>query len=287
MEVIAFFDKATWTMTYLVYDPETRDALIIDPVLDFDPLAVDIGTQSAQLVVDKAQELDLKVHYVLDTHAHADHLSAFQFLRAKLGAKIGIGKEIQAVQQVFKGVFNFEDSFATDGSQWDLLISEGQDIKAGSVQVQVLHTPGHTPACYSFIIGDMVFTGDALFMPDSGTGRCDFPGGSAESLYSSIQKLYALPDSTRVMVGHDYQPGEREVKWESTIGQSKAENIHLRGDTTLEDFVAMRTARDATLAPPKLIFQSLQVNANAGVMPEPESNGRSYLRAPIGLFRGA
>ena len=287
MECITFFDKATWTLTYLVYDPATRDALIIDPVLDFDPLAVDIGTQSAQLLVDKAQELDLKVHYVLDTHAHADHLSAFQFLREKLGAKIGIGREIQAVQAVFKGVFNFGEEFSTDGSQWDLLFAEGQDIQAGSVDVQILHTPGHTPACYSFVIGDIVFTGDALFMPDSGTGRCDFPGGSAEDLYNSIQKLYALPDSTRVMVGHDYQPGGREVQWETTIGQCKAENIHMKGDTTLEAFVAMRTARDATLAPPKLIFQSLQVNANAGVLPDPESNGRRYLRAPIGLFGGA
>ncbi len=287
MECIAFFDKATWTLTYLVFDPETRDALIIDPVLDFDPLAVDIATHSAQQVVDKAQELDLTVHYVLDTHAHADHLSAFQFLKEKLGAKIGIGQEIRAVQAAFKGVFNFDDSFATDGSQWDLLFSEGQELQAGSLRVKILHTPGHTPACYTFHIGEMLFTGDALFMPDSGTGRCDFPGGSAESLYHSIQKIYAFPDSTRIFVGHDYQPGGREVKWETTVGESRAHNTHLRGDTSLEDFVAMRSARDATLAPPKLIFQSLQVNANAGALPAPDSNGRSYLRAPIGLFRGA
>lgn len=287
MECITFFDKATWTLTYLVYDPATRDALIIDPVLDFDPLAVDIGTQSAQLLVDKAQELDLKVHYVLDTHAHADHLSAFQFLKEKLGSQIGIGQEIQAVQGVFKGVFNFDDDFATDGSQWDLLFSEGQELQAGSIQVNILHTPGHTPACYTFHIGDMLFTGDALFMPDSGTGRCDFPGGSAESLYTSIQKIYAFPDTTRIMVGHDYQPGGREVQWETTVGESKAKNTHLQGDTTLEDFVAMRSARDATLAPPKLIFQSLQVNANGGVLPAPDGNGYRYLRAPIGLFRSS
>jgi glyoxylase-like metal-dependent hydrolase (beta-lactamase superfamily II) len=287
MECITYFDKATWTLTYLVYDPATRDALIIDPVLDFDPLAVDIGTQSAQLLVDKAQELGLKVHYVLDTHAHADHLSAFQFLKEKLGAQIGIGKEIQAVQGVFKGVFNFDDDFAADGSQWDLLISEGQDIHAGSILVETLHTPGHTPACYSYKIGEMVFVGDTLFMPDSGTGRCDFPGGSAESMYDSIQKLFALPDSTRVFVGHDYQPGGREVQWETTIGACKEENIHMRGGTTKEAYVAMRTTRDATLKPPKLIFQSLQVNANGGALPAPDSNGYRYLRAPIGLFRSS
>ena len=210
-----------------------------------------------------------------------------QHLQQQLGAKIGIGAEIAAVQQVFKGIFNLPDDFATDGSQWDVLLREGQPLQAGSLTIEPIHTPGHTPACYSFLIRDALFTGDALFMPDSGTGRCDFPGGSAAQLYDSLQKLYALPDATRVFVGHDYQPDGRDVKFETTIGDSKASNIQLRADTTKEAFVAFRTKRDATLRPPRLIFQSLQVNADAGHLPAPDSNGRRYLRMPMNVFGGA
>jgi len=283
MQIQAFFDPATWTLTYLAWDPDTRDAVIIDPVMDFDPVAVEVADHSTQKIIDVVREKGLKVHLVFDTHAHADHLSGFQHLKAELGAKIGIGGQIGAVQEVFKSIFNLED-LATDGSQWDVLFHDGEVVEAGSLKIEPMHSPGHTPACYAYKIGDVVFAGDVIFMPDFGTGRCDFPGGSAEDLYDSIQRLYALPDDTRVFVAHDYQPGGRELKYETTIGQSKVENVHLKAGTTKEEFVAFRTARDATLKPPRLIFQSLQVNANAGKLPEPESNGMRYLRIPMGVF---
>lgn len=280
------FDEATWTLTYLVYDPQSRDAVIIDPVLDYDPLKVDVSTTSAAKLADRVEALGLKVHHVLDTHAHADHLSAFQYLKARLGAAIGIGHEIGAVQTVFKTIFNFDEAFPTAGEQWDVLLQEGVPVKAGTLTVEPIHTPGHTPACYTLKIGDALFVGDALFMPDSGTGRCDFPGGSANDLYDSIQKLYALDGAMRVFVGHDYQPGGREVAYETTIEASRTQNIHLRHDTSRAAFIALREKRDATLQPPKLIFQSLQVNANAGELPAPDTNGRRYLRMPMGVFAG-
>lgn len=284
MQIEAFFDPATWTLSYLVWDPETLDAVVIDPVLDYDPLAIDTAVVSAEKIVRAVKEKGLNVHYVLDTHAHADHLSGFQHLKDELGAKIGIGKEITVVQGVFKGIFNFGDEFATDGSQWDVLLEDGKPLQAGSLTIEPMHSPGHTPACYAYKIGDAVFTGDVMFMPDQGTGRCDFPGGSAEQLYDSVGRIYALPDDTRLFVGHDYQPGGREVRYETTVGASKAENIHLKGDMSKEDFVAFRQKRDATLRPPKLILQSLQVNANAGVLPMPDNNGIRYLRMPMGIF---
>lgn len=286
MNVETFFDDATWTLTYLVYDPTTRDAVILDPVLDFDPKRVQISTTSAAKVAERAEALELKVHYVLDTHAHADHLSAFQYLAERLGAQIGIGAEIGAVQTVFKGIFNLPEGFPTTGEQWDVLVEDGKSLHAGSLTINPIHTPGHTPACYTYEIGGSLFVGDVIFMPDSGTGRCDFPGGSAEDLYASIQRLYAFPPETPVFVGHDYQPGGRDVAFETTIGAEREHNIHARHDTTKEDFIAFRQARDATLAPPALIFQSLQVNAAAGCLPEPDDNGRRYLRTPIGLFSG-
>lgn len=284
MQVIPFFDEATWTLTYLVYDSDTRDAVIIDPVMDFDPLAVAVANTSAEEVANKVEELGLNVHYILDTHAHADHLSGFQYLKQRLGAKIAIGREITVVQGVFKDIFNLGDDFVTDGSQWDELFEDGKAVHAGSLKIEPMHSPGHTPACYAYKIRDAVFTGDVLFMPDFGTGRCDFPGGSAEALYDSISRLYAMPDDTRVFVGHDYQPGGRELKYETTIGESKASNVHLKGTTSKEEFVAFRTKRDATLRPPRLIFQSLQVNADAGTLPAPDSNGLRYLRMPMGVF---
>ncbi|MEQ1566760.1 MAG: MBL fold metallo-hydrolase [Myxococcota bacterium] len=252
-------------------------------MLDYDTLAVRVYEESLDRLLAFVREHGLKVHYVLDTHAHADHLSGFQKLRAELGAKIGISEHIRQVQSTFAGVFGW-DSFRADGSQWDVLLQDGVPLQAGSLEVVPIATPGHTPACVTFSIGDALFTGDVLFMPDSGTGRCDFPGGSADQLYDSVKKLYAHPDGTRVFVGHDYQPGGREVRWQTTIGESKASNTQLRADTTRESFVAFRQSRDKTLRPPNLIFQSLQVNVNAGVLPAPEANGRRYLKLPMNLF---
>ena len=286
MNIESFFDPATWTLTYLVYDPDSRDAVIIDPVLDFDPVTVSVHTTSAEAIADRAESLGLHVHFVLDTHAHADHLSAFQVLKARLGAAIGIGAEISAVQDVCKGLFGYGDEFAADGTQWDVLVRDGHVLHAGSLTVEPMHSPGHTPACYTFKIGDALFTGDVLFMPDSGTGRCDFPGGSASDLYASVMRLYALDGDLRVFVGHDYQPGGRPLAFETTLETCRAENIHIKADTAEAEFIAFREARDATLRPPKLIFQSLQVNANAGELPPPDSNGRRYLRLPMGVFAG-
>jgi glyoxylase-like metal-dependent hydrolase (beta-lactamase superfamily II) len=285
MEIKAFFDPETWTLTYVVWDTDTRDAVVIDPVLDFDPLAVRVHEKSIGEVVAYVREHGLNVHYVLDTHAHADHLSGFQGLKRELGAKIGIGEQIGKVQAVFKGLFNLHESFPTDGSQWDVLLRDGEALHAGSLTIEPIHTPGHTPADYTYKIRDAIFTGDTMFMPDFGTGRCDFPGGSAEDLYDSITtRLYTLPDETRVFVGHDYQPGGRELRYETSIGASKLENIQLRADTDRAQFVQWRKERDATLRPPRLIFQSLIVNADAGRLPAPEANGISYLKMPIGVF---
>lgn len=286
MNIEHFFDPATWTLTYLVYDPDSLDAVIIDPVLDFNPLTVSVHTTSAQRIADRAETLGLKVHYVFDTHAHADHLSAFQVLRERLGAAIGIGQEISAVQDVFKGIFNFGSDFHADGTQWDVLLRDGEPLQAGTLTIEPIHSPGHTPACYVFKIGDALFTGDVLFMPDFGTGRCDFPGGSARDLYASVQRLYAMDGDLRVFVGHDYQPGGRELHYETTIEASRTGNVHLTASTPEDEFVAFRQSRDATLSPPKLIFQSLQINANAGALPPPDTNGRRYLRLPMGVFDG-
>ena len=274
MEVKAFFDQPTYTLTYVAYDPESRDAVVIDPVFDFDVQTWRTSTASVDEVQAFVREKSLNVRWVLDTHAHADHLSGTDVMKAAFGAPTAIGNEITAVQQLFAGVYGLEEQIATDGSQWDELLVDGQKLAAGSFQVEALHTPGHTPACYSFRIGDTVFTGDALFMPDYGTGRCDFPKGSASDLYDSItQKLYTMPDATRVFVGHDYLPGA-----------SKEQNIRLRASTSRAAFVEAREARDAQLAPPKLILQSLQVNIDGGRLPAPEANGRRYFKMPINFL---
>lgn len=283
MNIESFYDPATFTLTFLVWDPETKDAVVIDPVLDFDPLAVKTSTESDDKVSAFIADHDLTLHWVLETHAHADHISGSQLLKERHDAKVGIGAAITMVQELFTGVFNRGD-IATDGSQFDGLFTDGEDVSAGSLTVQVIATPGHTPACVTYKIGDAIFTGDALFMPDFGTGRCDFPKGSAEQLYDSIQKLYALPDDTRVFVGHDYQPGGRELMFETTIGKSKESNKQLTGATSREDFVKFRTARDAVLRPPRLIFQSIQANIDAGRLPEAEDNGIRYLKLPIGVL---
>ena len=283
MEIQEFYDPATFTLTFVVFDAKTRDAVVIDPVLDFDALSASTSTKSVEKVAAFVKEKQLNLHYVLETHAHADHLSASQWLHKHLGAKIAIGARIREVQDTFKGVFNLGPDFKADGSQFHLLLEEGQPVSAGTINIKVLSTPGHTPACVSFLIDDALFTGDALFMDDYGTGRCDFPRGSASDLFDSIQKLYALPEATRVFVGHDYQPQGRAVAWETTIGKSKERNIQLRASTKKEDFVAARQKRDATLAPPRLLFPSVQVNIDAGKLPSPQANGMRYLTIPLNM----
>lgn len=283
-EVQHFFDPATWTLTYVVWDPDTLDAVVIDPVLDYDPQAVSTHERSAAEVVAFLRARGLTVQWVLETHAHADHLSGGQVLARELGAKTAIGARITEVQEVFRGLFDLGPDFPVDGRQFDRLLEDGEVLQAGSLRIETLATPGHTPACVSYRIGDAVFTGDALFMPDYGTGRCDFPRGSATDLYRSVQRLHALPDETRVFVGHDYQPGGRELRYETTIGASKRDNVQIADGVSEEAFVRFRTERDATLRPPNLIFQSIQVNIRGGRLPEPHANGRRYLALPMGVF---
>lgn len=278
-----FFDKATWTLTYVVYDTVSKDALIIDPVWDYDPAASKMSTNSAEQVLEFVKQNKLNVHYILETHAHADHVSGSQILKQHLPqAKVGIGARITDVQKVFKKVFNLDNNFNTDGSQFDLLLEENKTLEAGTLKVQTIYTPGHTPACASYVIGDAVFTGDAIFMPDYGTGRCDFPAGSADDLYTSVhEKLYKLPDEMRVFVGHDYLPDGRELKFETTIGEEKQKNVQLKAETTREQFVDCRNARDKKLAAPRLLLPSVQVNIDAGHLPAVEENGARYLKIPI------
>lgn len=278
-----FFDQATWTLTYIVYDKETKDTVIIDPVWDYDPAASKMSSQSAEQVLTFVKENNLNVHYILETHAHADHVSGSQILKEKLpGTKVGIGAKITEVQKVFKDVFNLDPNFKTDGSQFDFLLDEGQILKAGTLNIETIQTPGHTPACSSYVIGNSVFTGDALFMPDYGTGRCDFPAGSADALYTSVhEKLYKLPDNYRVFVGHDYMPNGRPLAFETTIAEEKSKNIQLKAETTRNQFIDFRNNRDKTLAAPKLLLPSVQVNIDAGKLPKPDDNGVSYLRIPV------
>ncbi len=279
-----FFDKTTWTLTYVVFDPATKDAVILDPVWDYDQASSKMTTDSADKVLEFTNLNKLNVHYILETHAHADHVSGAQILKKKIpGAKIGIGARIADVQKVFKTVFNLDPNFKTDGSQFDLLLEEGKALKAGSLNIETIYTPGHTPACGTYVIGDAVFTGDALFMPDYGTGRCDFPAGSAADLYSSVHdKIYKLPDHFRVFVGHDYQPNGRLLAFETTIGEEKRKNIQLNDETTKESFVEFRNKRDKMLAAPRLLLPSVQVNIDAGHLPKAEENGTRYLKIPVG-----
>ena len=282
VEIEPFYDPATSTLTYLVYARATRDAVVIDPVMDFDPASGAISYASFEKVAERARGLELRVHYALETHAHADHLSAAQAFKKAFGSKVAIGERIREIQEVFRPVFGLGSGFPTDGSQFDRLLGDGEVVKAGALEVKVMATPGHTPACVSYLIGDAVFTGDALFMEDYGTGRCDFPKGSAEALYSSVHdRLYELPAQTRVFVGHDYQPGGRALAYATTIGEERERNCQLKADTTREDYVAMRTARDATLASPRLLLPSVQVNIDAGRLPPAEDSGRRYLRIPL------
>jgi glyoxylase-like metal-dependent hydrolase (beta-lactamase superfamily II) len=280
----SFFDPDTFTLTYVVSDPDSKEAVIIDPVLDFDPRGSQTKTDSIERVEAFVKSAGLRVRYVLETHAHADHLSASQYLKRRLDAKVAIGARITEVQSTFKGVFDLPETFRTDGSQFDMLLGDGAVLDVGPLRIEAIATPGHTPACLSYRAGDAVFTGDALFIEDYGTGRCDFPRGSAEELYASVhERLYALPDATRVFVGHDYQPGGRPLRYETTIGASKAKNIQLSAETTRDEFVAFRTKRDATLAAPRLLFPSVQVNIDAGRLPAPHANGLRYLRVPLNM----
>lgn len=287
IHVEPFFDPDTFTLTYVVFDPATRDAVIIDPVLDYDPASGTTSTRSVERVTAYVARERLRVHYVLETHAHADHLSASQLLRRQYDAKIAIGERIRDVQETFKGIFDLPAAFATDGSQFDRLVADGEVITAGTLAITALATPGHTPACLSYVVADAVFTGDALFIEDYGTGRCDFPRGSAAALYDSVQRLYALPDDTRVFVGHDYQPDGRAVRWQTTIGASRAGNRQLDARTTREAFIAARNARDATLQAPRLLFPSVQINIDAGRLPAPHANGNRYLTIPLNVLRPA
>lgn len=285
MRIETFYHPQTFTLTYVVHDPESRDAVVIDPVLDYEPKSSQTSTTSAGLVEDFIRRNELQLRYILETHAHADHLSGSQYLKRAFGASVVIGADITEVQKTFKGLFNLPDDFPTDGSQFDKLVEDGEVLSAGSLRIETIATPGHTPACVTYKIEDAVFTGDALFIEDFGTGRCDFPKGSAEALYDSIQKLYRLPDETRVFVGHDYQPRGRALRAETTIGASKRENVQLAASTTKEEFVKFRTERDASLPAPNLLFQSVQINIDAGHMPRREANEQRYLRLPINLFR--
>ena len=281
-DVKAFFDTATNTVSYVVKDPEGTACAVIDSVLDYDQAAGRTNTTSADEIIAYIKSEGLRVEWILESHVHADHLSAAPYLQDELGGKIGIGDQITIVQNTFGKIFNEGTQFQRDGSQFDALFEEGSTFHIGQLRADVLHTPGHTPACLTYVIGDAAFVGDTLFMPDFGTARCDFPGGSAEDLYASIQKILALPDETRIFVGHDYKaPGRDDFAWETTVGEQKALNVHVGAGKPMEDFVAMRTERDANLGMPRLILPSLQTNMRAGHFPEPDETGKRFFKVPI------
>ncbi len=284
-QIEGFFDKATWTVTYVVHSGPGSACAIIDSVLDYDPKSGRTGTASADRVIDYVRHHQLQVQWILETHAHADHLSAAPYLKQKLGGQIAIGNQITRVQKVFKDIFNLEPQFKMDGSQFDRLLADGEAFSVGPLTGQVIAVPGHTPACVAYQVGDAVFVGDTLFMPDVGTARCDFPGGNAHTLYRSVRKLLSLPPETRLFMCHDYPPvvegQQRAVTWQCTVADQRERNIHIREGISEDDFVKMRTARDATLDMPVLILPSVQVNVRAGELPPPEANGVSYLKIPI------
>lgn len=284
-QVKGFFDKRTWSVQYLVSDPATRKCAIIDPVLDFDEKAGATATINADAILDYVRDNGLTVEWILDTHPHADHFSAAQYLKEKTGAQTAIGEHVVDVQKLWKGIYNWPE-LATDGSQWDRLFAHGETFKVGSIDAKVLFSPRHTLASITYVIGDAAFVHDTLFMPDSGTARADFPGGDARVLWKSIQEILALPDETRIFTGHDYQPDGRAPRWESTVAEQKKSNPHLAG-VSEEEFVALRTKRDKTLPMPKLILHALQVNIRGGRLPEPEANGKRYLKFPLDTLQGA
>lgn len=278
----AFFDRDTFTVTYVVHDPATQEAAIIDSVLDFDPASGRTSHTSADEVIAYITSHNLKVTWLLETHAHADHLSAAPYLQQQLGGKIAIGEHITTVQQVFGKLFNAGSEFQRDGSDFDALFADGDTFQIGNLPVTVLHVPGHTPACIAYVIGDAVFTGDTMFMPDYGTARADFPGGDARTLFRSLRRILSLPPQTRLFMCHDYLPkGRSEYVWETTVQAEREGNIHAHDGVTEDEFVAMREARDATLDMPRLILPSVQVNMRAGHMPPPDENGVTYLKLPV------
>ena len=285
LHVEEFFDKATWTISYLVMDGETRQCALIDSVLDYDPKSGRTCTDSADKLIARVEALDAKVQWILDTHVHADHLSAAAYLKARLGGSIAICAQITQVQKVFGTLFNAEPGFARDGSQFDVLFEDEEGFRIGNLHARALHTPGHTPACMSYMIEDAgetaVFVGDTLFTPDYGTARCDFPGASARTLYKSIRRLLAFPDQTRLFMCHDYLPGGRELCFVTTVAEQRADNIHIHQGVSEDSFVQMREARDKTLDMPVLILPSVQINMRSGQFPEPEENGVSYLKIPL------
>jgi len=284
-QVQAFLDNDSETFSYVVTDSATSKAVIIDPVLDFDYKSGRTSTASAEKILDYIQQDKLSVDWVLETHAHADHLSAAPFLRRKLGAKIGIGNKITEVQAIFKDVFNLEKEFLPNGSQFDRLFADGDSLQVGDMTIRAMHLPGHTPADLAYIINDKAaFVGDTLFMPDVGTARCDFPGGSAATLFDSIEKLLALPDDTEMYICHDYPPAGRQHEYQTSVGQQQQHNIHVGGGVSKADFVRRREARDATLAMPRLLLPAVQVNIRAGQLPPADANGTTYLKVPINLL---
>lgn len=282
--VKAFFDPGTWTFTYVVYEKPNTPCVVIDSVLNYDPKSGRTNTKSADEVIAFIKEQGLSLEWILETHAHADHLSAAPYIQKQLGGKIAIGSHIQDVQKVFKGIFNLEPEFAVNGSQFDFLIEEGKEIHVGNLRIKPLFVPGHTPACMAYEIGDAIFVGDTLFMPDVGTARCDFPGGSAKTLYQSVKKILSYPDNTRLFMCHDYPPNNRPIAYESTVGEEKKKNIHIHEGVSEEQFIEMRTKRDKTLEMPVLILPSIQLNIRAGHPPPAESNGKTYLKIPFNVL---
>ena len=281
-EVTAFFDEPTNTVSYVVSDPSTDTCAVVDSVLDYDPHSGRTSTASADDIISFIKAKGLAVEWILETHVHADHLSAAPYLHDKLGGKLAIGSAIKTVQETFGKLFNAGTEFQRDGSQFDVLFNDGDPFQLGAIPARAMHTPGHTPACMTYVIGDAAFVGDTLFMPDYGTARADFPGGDARQLYRSIQKIFSLPDQTRLYLCHDYKaPGRDEYRWQTTVGEEKAANIHVHDGISEDAFVTMRTERDKTLDMPRLILPSVQVNMRAGEMPPPEDNGQRYLKIPV------
>ena len=279
--VKTFFDAPTWTFTHVVYEKSGSHCAIIDSVLNYDPKSGRTSAQSADEVIAFIKEEKLKVDWILETHAHADHLTAAPYIQKHLGGKLAIGKHIQDVQKVFKSIFHLEDTFRSDGSQFDYLIEEDEELLLGNLKIKSLFVPGHTPACMAYVIGDAIFVGDTMFMPDVGTARCDFPGGNANVLYQSVKRILSFPNETRLYMCHDYPPNEREVAYMTTVGDERKHNIHIHDGVSEQDFVAMRTARDTTLEMPVLILPAVQINIRAGELPPKETNGVSYLKIPI------
>lgn len=282
--VTAFFDEPTFTVTYIVHDPLTKECAIIDSVLGFDPISGRTDKTAANQVIDYVKDHNLKTKWIIETHVHADHLSAAPYLKSELGGRTAIGAGISEIQKVFAEIFNAEDSFAKDGRQFDMLLDENSEIALGNIHGKIMHTPGHTPACITIVLGDAAFVGDTIFMPDFGTARCDFPGGDASTLFHSIQRILSLPDETRIFTGHDYKaPGRDTYFWESSVSEQRDTNIHI-ANMSEDEFTQMRVSRDAQLSLPRLIVPSVQVNMRAGDMPPPESNGHRYIKIPIDML---